>query len=85
MRNHMTYVCSGTVGNDGTFCGNKSVILSAAHCVYDDLAKEFATMVPNQAATMPVVRIMNVPMIRMDVGKYILFTVPSFGTIWLDS
>lgn len=52
--NGNTYVCSGTVVNDGTVGGDKSVILTAAHCVYDDVAKAFATMamfIPNQDKT----------------------------------
>ena len=34
------YVCSGTVATDAT--GGRSVILTAAHCVYDDVYKAFA-------------------------------------------
>ncbi len=46
------YVCSGTVVNDGTT--GRSVILTAAHCVYDDANKAFARnvlFIPNQADT----------------------------------
>lgn len=46
------YVCSGTVVVDGT--SNRSVILTAAHCVYDDVNKMFARnvlFIPNQAGT----------------------------------
>ena len=46
------YVCSGTVVNDGT--ANRSVILTAAHCVYDDVYKAFARnvlFIPNQDGT----------------------------------
>jgi hypothetical protein len=46
------YVCSGTVVNDVE--SGRSVILTAAHCVYDDVNKAFATQVmfiPNQDAT----------------------------------
>jgi len=34
------YVCSGTVVTDGAT--GRSIVLTAAHCVYDDVAKEFA-------------------------------------------
>jgi hypothetical protein len=46
------FVCSGTVANDGT--SGRSIILTAAHCAYDDIAKQFATnvlFIPNQDAT----------------------------------
>lgn len=46
------YVCSATVVTDGT--SGRSLILTAAHCVYDDINKVFsrnAFFVPNQAAT----------------------------------
>jgi hypothetical protein len=46
------FVCSGTVANDGT--SGHSIILTAAHCVYDDIAKAFATnvlFIPNQDDT----------------------------------
>ena len=46
------YVCSGTVVLDSTT--NRSIILTAAHCVYDDAYKAFARRVlfiPNQAGT----------------------------------
>ena len=46
------YVCSGTAVTDGT--GGRSVILTAAHCVYDDANKAFARnvlFIPNQAGT----------------------------------
>jgi hypothetical protein len=46
------YVCSGTVIDDGT--DNRSVILTAAHCVYDDANKAFARnvlFIPDQAGT----------------------------------
>jgi hypothetical protein len=46
------YVCSGTAVTDGTT--NRSIILTAAHCVYDDANKAFARnvlFIPNQAAT----------------------------------
>jgi hypothetical protein len=43
------YVCSGTVATDGTV--DRSVIITAAHCVYDDVNKVFARnvmFIPNQ-------------------------------------
>lgn len=43
------YVCSGTVVTDGT--SGRSIILTAAHCVYDDSNKKFARnvlFIPNQ-------------------------------------
>jgi len=46
------YVCSGTVVDDGAT--GTSVILTAAHCVYDDVNKAFARnvlFIPNQAGT----------------------------------
>ena len=46
------YVCSGTVATDST--GNRSVIITAAHCVYDDSNKAFARnvmFIPDQADT----------------------------------
>ena len=46
------YVCSGTVIVDGT--SGRSVILTAAHCVYDDVNKAFARnvlFIPSQAST----------------------------------
>ena len=46
------YVCSGTVVKDGLT--GTSVILTAAHCVYDDVYKVFAQnvlFIPNQAGT----------------------------------
>ena len=46
------YVCSGTVIDDVT--SNRSVILTAAHCVYDDANKAFARnvlFIPNQGNT----------------------------------
>jgi len=47
------YVCSGTVVDDGGTAG-RSVILTAAHCVYDDANKAFARnvlFIPDQAGT----------------------------------
>jgi hypothetical protein len=46
------YVCSGTVVADGT--SGRSIIQTAAHCVYDDAYKAFARnvlFIPNQAGT----------------------------------
>lgn len=46
------YVCSGTVATDGTT--DRSIIITAAHCVYDDANKVFARnvlFIPNQAGT----------------------------------
>ncbi len=46
------YVCSGTVVEDSKT--DRSVILTAAHCVYDDINKAFARnvlFIPNQAGT----------------------------------
>jgi hypothetical protein len=46
------YVCSGTVVTDST--SGRSIVQTAAHCVYDDAYKAFARnvlFIPNQAAT----------------------------------
>jgi len=46
------YVCSGSVVDDGV--SGRSVILTAAHCVYDDANKAFARnvmFIPDQAGT----------------------------------
>jgi hypothetical protein len=46
------YVCSGTAVTDST--SGRSVVLTAAHCVYDDANKAFARnvlFIPNQAGT----------------------------------
>lgn len=46
------YVCSGTVVTD--MYNDRSIILTAAHCVYDDVNKAFARnvlFIPNQADT----------------------------------
>ena len=43
------YVCSGTAITDGTT--GRSIILTAAHCIYDDVAKAFASnaiFIPSQ-------------------------------------
>jgi hypothetical protein len=47
-----TYVCSGTVVKDGK--NGRSVILTAAHCAYNDSMKKFATkaiFIPDQVDT----------------------------------
>ncbi|GGO86937.1 hypothetical protein GCM10011348_38990 [Marinobacterium nitratireducens] len=47
------YVCSGTVVDDSN-TADRSVILTAAHCVYDDVNKAFARhvlFIPNQDGT----------------------------------
>jgi hypothetical protein len=46
------YVCSGSVAQDAT--SGRSVIITAAHCVYDDVHKAFARnvlFIPNQDGT----------------------------------
>jgi hypothetical protein len=46
------YVCSGTVATDST--NDRSVIITAAHCAYDDANKAFARnvlFIPNQSGT----------------------------------
>jgi hypothetical protein len=46
------YVCSGTVISDGTT--GRSIVLTASHCVYDDVNKSFARnvlFIPDQAGT----------------------------------
>jgi hypothetical protein len=46
------YVCSGTVATDGT--PGRSVVITAAHCVYDDVNQAFARnvlFIPDQAGT----------------------------------
>jgi hypothetical protein len=46
------YVCSGTVANDATT--GRSIIITAAHCVYDDAYKAFARnvlFIPDQDST----------------------------------
>ncbi|MCW8995224.1 MAG: hypothetical protein OQK77_05360, partial [Psychromonas sp.] len=52
MRRWSGYVCSGTVTNDGVT--GRSIIITAAHCVYDDANKAFARnvlFIPNQDGT----------------------------------
>ena len=46
------YVCSGTVATDST--SGRSIVITAAHCVYDDANKAYARnvlFIPNQAQT----------------------------------
>ncbi len=48
------YVCSGTLIDDGETVSDRSIILTAAHCVYDDANDAFAEVaifIPNQTAT----------------------------------
>lgn len=48
------YVCSGTVATDVDSTTARSVIITAAHCVYDDVNKTFARnviFIPDQADT----------------------------------
>lgn len=43
------YVCSGTVATDGV--SGRSIVITAAHCIYDDVDKSFALQaifIPNQ-------------------------------------
>ena len=50
--NLVGYVCSGTVATEST--AGRSVVITAAHCVYDDVYKVFAQnelFIPNQDAT----------------------------------
>ena len=47
-----SYVCSGTVASDGTL--GRSIVITAAHCVYDDANKAFARnvlFIPDQDGT----------------------------------
>ena len=48
------YVCSGTLINDGETTSDRSIVLTAAHCIFDDVNKAFsesAIFIPNQAGT----------------------------------
>jgi hypothetical protein len=52
LRRWAGYVCSGTVATDGD--NDRSVIITAAHCVYDDAYKAFARnvlFIPDQDST----------------------------------
>lgn len=49
---YVGYVCSGTVAKDAESSTGTSLILTAAHCVYDEVRDEFARnvmFIPNQA------------------------------------
>jgi hypothetical protein len=70
------YVCSGTVVSDAT--SGRSVILTAAHCVYDDANKAFARnvlFIPNQADTQGTGTDLNCA--NDPLGCW----VPSFGVV----
>lgn len=70
------YVCSGTVVSDAT--SGRSVILTAAHCVYDDANKAFARnvlFIPNQADTQGTATDRNCA--NDPLGCW----VPSFGVV----
>ena len=64
------YVCSGTVVPDSRT--GQSVILTAAHCVYDDVNKAFARnvlFIPNQAATPAPAPTPTAPTTRSAAGR----------------
>jgi hypothetical protein len=70
------YVCSGTVVTDET--GGRSVILTAAHCVYDDANRAFARnvlFIPDQTATTGSGTDLNCD------NDWAGCWVPSFGTV----
>ncbi|MBI4292224.1 MAG: hypothetical protein HY661_12180 [Betaproteobacteria bacterium] len=70
------YVCSGTVATDGT--SQRSVIITAAHCVYDDANKAFARnvmFIPDQAHTSASGTDLNCS--NDPIGCW----VPSFGVV----
>ncbi|KAL7463661.1 hypothetical protein ACHAXS_004014 [Conticribra weissflogii] len=49
-----TFVCSGTVIDDGSNNNGRSIIVTAAHCAYSDVTKEFAKLavfIPDQVST----------------------------------
>jgi len=76
------YVCSGTVIADQA--SGRSIILTAAHCVYDDVNKAFARnvlFIPNQAGTSASGTDLNCN--NDPIGCW----VPSFGVVdinWAD-
>ncbi len=73
------YVCSGTAVTDNA--GDRSVILTAAHCVYDDANKAFARnvlFIPNQADTTGSGTDLNCD--NDPIGCW----VPSFGVVDTD-
>ena len=85
------YVCSGTVAMDNVT--SRSVIITAAHCVYDDVNKAFARhvlFIPNQVPVL--VRIQTAEMIHwvagypalawwMTIGQSGLFPTTSLGIL----
>ncbi|WP_028865631.1 trypsin-like serine peptidase [Psychromonas aquimarina] len=77
MRKWSGYVCSGTVSNDDGVTG-RSIIITAAHCVYDDANKAFARnvlFIPNQGQTTGAGTDLNCS--NDPVGCW----VPSFGVV----
>jgi hypothetical protein len=73
------YVCSGTAVSDDT--AGRSIILTAAHCVYDDVNKAYARnvlFVPNQAGTSASATDQNCN--NDPLGCW----VPSFGVVDTD-
>ncbi|HEY5715423.1 MAG TPA: hypothetical protein VIS54_03355 [Psychromonas sp.] len=79
MRRWSGYVCSGTVTADGVT--GRSVIITAAHCVYDDANKAFARnvlFIPNQAQTTSSGTDLNCS--NDPIGCW----VPSFGVVDTD-
>jgi hypothetical protein len=73
------YVCSGTVVTDGV--SGRSIILTAAHCVYDDANKAFARnvlFIPDQAGTSGSGTDLNCN--NDPLGCW----VPSFGVVDVD-
>jgi hypothetical protein len=73
------YVCSGSVAADGT--SGRSIILTAAHCVYDDENKAFARnvmFIPDQART--TANGTDLDCNNDPLGCW----VPSYGTVDLD-
>ena len=73
------YVCSGTAATDNTT--GRSVILTAAHCVYDDAHKAFARnvlFIPDQASTNGSGTDLNCS--NDPIGCW----VPSFGVVDID-
>jgi hypothetical protein len=70
------YVCSGTVATDGVTA--RSVVLTAAHCVYDDANKAFARnvmFIPDQDGTTATGTDLNCS--NDPIGCW----VPSFGVV----
>lgn len=76
MRSWNGYVCSGTVTSDGVT--GRSLIITAAHCVYDDVNKAFARnvlFIPNQDGTEGTGTDLNCS--NDPIGCW----VPSFGVV----